>query len=123
MVSKHFSYLLRSEEESGGNFPNSRVKSRGIYQNIREGLSEMKDPNQGQTSAEKVFSDKLGREVRNVEAIENGEHVEIKFEKGELTRKAGPFHFPPIPEFVIGIIRDGELFPHAKKILANQTEK
>ena len=97
MVSKHFSYLLRSEEESGGNFPNSRVKSRGIYQNIREGLSEMKDPNQGQTSAEKVFSDKLGREVRNVEAIENGEHVEIKFEKGGLNPQGGNVSLSPNP--------------------------
>jgi hypothetical protein len=57
-----------------------------------------------------------------VEPIGNGKHLEIDFKKGELTHKAGPFPFPPLPEFVIGIIRDGKLFPHTKRILAKQTE-
>ena len=55
------------------------------------------------------------------EAIENGETVAIDFEKGELTCKAGVFHFAPLPEFVMGIIRDGGLIPHTKKALAKQT--
>lgn len=58
-----------------------------------------------------------------VDAIENGESVEIDFEKGELTCKAGQFPFPPLPDFVLGIIRDGGLIQHTKKILAKQTEK
>lgn len=55
-----------------------------------------------------------------VEAIENGEEVEIDFETGELTCKTGLFRFPPLPEFVLGIIRDGGLIPHTKKVLAKQ---
>ena len=56
------------------------------------------------------------------EAIENGETVAIDFEKGELTCKAGVFHFAPLPEFVMGIIRDGGLIPHTKKALAKQSD-
>jgi len=52
-----------------------------------------------------------------VDAIENGEIVRIDFEKGELTCKAGLFRFPPLAEFVLGIIRDGGLIPHTKKLL------
>lgn len=55
-----------------------------------------------------------------VEAIENGEEAEIDFERGKLTCKAGQFRFPPLPEFVLGIIRDGGLIPHTKKVLAKQ---
>jgi 3-isopropylmalate/(R)-2-methylmalate dehydratase small subunit len=58
-----------------------------------------------------------------VEAIENGEEVEIDFERGELNCKAGQFRFPPLPEFVLGIIRDGGLIPHTKKILTKQAKK
>lgn len=57
-----------------------------------------------------------------VEAIENGEPVRIDFEKGKLTCKAGVFRFPPLPQFVMDIIRDGGLVPHTKKILAKQGE-
>jgi len=55
-----------------------------------------------------------------VEAIEYGEEAEIDFEREELTCKAGQFRFPPLPEFVEGIIRDGGLIPHTKKVLAKQ---
>jgi 3-isopropylmalate/(R)-2-methylmalate dehydratase small subunit len=57
-----------------------------------------------------------------VDQIENGETVHIDFEKGELRCKAGVFHFPPMPEFVMGIIRDGGLIPHTKKKLAKLVE-
>jgi 3-isopropylmalate/(R)-2-methylmalate dehydratase small subunit len=57
-----------------------------------------------------------------VDAIESGEIVSIDFEKGELTCKAGVFHFPPLPEFVLRIIQDGGLIPHTKKKLARLTE-
>jgi len=52
------------------------------------------------------------------EAIQDGETVRIDFEKGELTCKAGTFSFPPLPDFVMGIIRDGGLIPHTQKMLA-----
>ncbi len=55
-----------------------------------------------------------------VEAIDNGEEVEIDFERGELTCKTGLFRFPPLPEFVLGIIRDGGLILHTKKVLAKE---
>jgi 3-isopropylmalate/(R)-2-methylmalate dehydratase small subunit len=57
-----------------------------------------------------------------VDQIESGETVHIDFEKGELRCKAGVFHFPPMPEFVMGIIRDGGLIPHTKKKLARLAE-
>ena len=57
-----------------------------------------------------------------VDQIESGETVHIDFEKGELRCKAGVFHFPPMPEFVMGIIRDGGLIPHTKKKLAKLAE-
>ena len=53
-----------------------------------------------------------------VDAIEPGEEITIDFEKGELACKAGTFSFPPMPEFVLGIIRDGGLIPHVKKKIA-----
>jgi 3-isopropylmalate dehydratase small subunit len=55
-----------------------------------------------------------------VEAIEYGEEAEIDFEREELTCKAGQFRFRPLPEFVEGIIRDGGLIPHTKKVLGKQ---
>jgi len=57
-----------------------------------------------------------------VEAIQDGERVRIDFEKGELACKAGVFRFPPLHEFVLGIIRDGGLIPHTKKTLAKQAK-
>ncbi len=55
-----------------------------------------------------------------VEAIQDGEIVRIDFEKGELACNAGTFSFPPLPDFVLGIIRDGGLIPHTKKTLAKE---
>ena len=52
-----------------------------------------------------------------VDQIESGETVHIDSEKGELRCKAGTFRFSPMPEFVMGIIRDGGLIPHTKKKL------
>jgi len=53
-----------------------------------------------------------------VDAIENGEEIEIDFDKGILYCKEGEFNFPPLPEFVLGIIEDGGLIPHVKKKIA-----
>ncbi len=57
-----------------------------------------------------------------VDAIEKEEKVEIDFEKGRLICKAGTFSFPPLPEFVLGIIHDGGLIPHVKKMLSDQSK-
>jgi len=54
------------------------------------------------------------------EAIQDGEIVRIDFEKGKLACDAGTFSFPPLPDFVMGIIRDGGLIPHTKKTLSKQ---
>jgi 3-isopropylmalate/(R)-2-methylmalate dehydratase small subunit len=56
-----------------------------------------------------------------VDKIENGETVKIDFEKGEITCKAGVFRFPPLPDFVLEIMKDGGLIPHTKKKLARST--
>jgi 3-isopropylmalate dehydratase small subunit len=47
-----------------------------------------------------------------------GERVEIDFNKGILVCSKGIFHFPPLPDAIIGIFRDGGLIPHTKKIIA-----
>lgn len=52
-----------------------------------------------------------------VENISSGELIEINFEKGKLSCKKGVFDFPPLPESVLGILKDGGLIPHTKKIL------
>lgn len=54
-----------------------------------------------------------------IDAVENNEIVKIDFEKGELICKAGRFNFPPLPEFILGIIHDGGLIPHVKRMLSN----
>ena len=52
-----------------------------------------------------------------VENISSGELTEINFEKGKLSCKKGVFDFPPLPESVLGILKDGGLIPHTKKML------
>ena len=59
----------------------------------------------------------LVQSPKAVDTIENGETVKVDFEKEELTCKAGLFGFSPLPEFVLGIIGDGGLIPHTKKLL------
>jgi 3-isopropylmalate/(R)-2-methylmalate dehydratase small subunit len=55
-----------------------------------------------------------------VDVIENGETISIDFDSGELVCKAGKYSFPPMPDFVLGIIEDGGLIPHTKKRIAQQ---
>jgi len=52
-----------------------------------------------------------------VENISSGETITIDFEKGKLFCKKGVFNFPPLPESVLGILKDGGLIPHTKKML------
>ncbi|MCH8304390.1 MAG: 3-isopropylmalate dehydratase, partial [Candidatus Marinimicrobia bacterium] len=52
-----------------------------------------------------------------VDAIENGEIIEVDMDKGTITCAAGTFEFPALPPEVRGIFEDGGLIPHTKKIL------
>jgi len=46
-----------------------------------------------------------------------GERIEIDLSAGTILCQAGLFHFPPLPEAVIGIFNDGGLIPHTRKAL------
>jgi len=46
-----------------------------------------------------------------------GERIEIDLSAGTISCQAGLFHFPPLPEAVIGIFNDGGLIPHTRKAL------
>ena len=52
-----------------------------------------------------------------VEALENGEMIEIDTEAGEIHCKAGTFRFPPLPKEVVGIFDAGGLIPYTRKKL------
>jgi 3-isopropylmalate/(R)-2-methylmalate dehydratase small subunit len=50
--------------------------------------------------------------------IQSGETVTIDFAKGEIVNtKDERFSFPPLPDFLMGILEDGGLIPHVKKSL------
>ncbi len=50
--------------------------------------------------------------------IQSGETITIDFANGEITTaKDEKFSFPPLPEFLMGILEDGGLIPHVKKSL------
>jgi len=50
--------------------------------------------------------------------IQTGEIVTINFGTGEIiTSQNQKFSFPPLPEFLMGILEDGGLIPHVKKSL------
>ncbi len=52
-----------------------------------------------------------------VDAIENGEEIEVDMDNGTIICGAGTINFPPLPPEVRGIFEDGGLIPHTKKIL------
>lgn len=52
-----------------------------------------------------------------VDAIENGETIEIDTETGKIKCKAGVFSFPPLPKEVVGIFDAGGLIPYTKQKL------
>jgi 3-isopropylmalate dehydratase small subunit len=50
--------------------------------------------------------------------IQDGETITIDFTAGEIvTSKHEKFSFPPLPDFLMGILNDGGLIPHVKKSL------
>ncbi len=51
--------------------------------------------------------------------IREGETITIDFASGEIvTLQDQKFSFPPLPEFLMGILEDGGLIPHVKKNLS-----
>jgi len=55
-----------------------------------------------------------------VEAIQHGDEVEIDPEAGVLRHKGKEYRFPPLPETVLEILRDGGLIPHLKRKLSKE---
>jgi 3-isopropylmalate/(R)-2-methylmalate dehydratase small subunit len=50
--------------------------------------------------------------------IQEGETITIDFASGEITNSQNQkLSFPPLPEFLMGILQDGGLIPHVKKSL------
>ena len=52
-----------------------------------------------------------------VDAIQNGETVEIDLEQGEIQCAAGTFSFPPLPEMAMEMMAAGGLIPYTRKKL------
>jgi 3-isopropylmalate/(R)-2-methylmalate dehydratase small subunit len=52
-----------------------------------------------------------------VDAIQDGERIEVDLEAGEIRCEAGTFAFPPLPEAVLGIVEAGGLIPYTRKRL------
>ncbi len=52
------------------------------------------------------------------ESIQAGQLVSVDLVAGEIRVGKESFAFPPLPEFVMGIMEDGGLIPHIKKELA-----
>ena len=52
-----------------------------------------------------------------LENIKEGDIITIDFSSGQITTKDKAFSFPPLPEFVMGILGDGGLIEHTKKVL------
>ena len=54
-----------------------------------------------------------------VDAIENGDEVEIDFHKGVVIVKEKEYKFPPLAPEVLEILNSGGLIPHAKNKIVN----
>jgi 3-isopropylmalate/(R)-2-methylmalate dehydratase small subunit len=52
-----------------------------------------------------------------VEAIEDGQQIDIDLATGEIRGAVGTFSFPPIPEAVMGIFAAGGLVPYTRQRL------
>jgi 3-isopropylmalate/(R)-2-methylmalate dehydratase small subunit len=52
-----------------------------------------------------------------VDAIQNGEEIEIDLEGGEIHCAAGAFDFPPLPEMAMELMAAGGLIPYTRKKL------
>jgi len=50
-----------------------------------------------------------------VDATQGGERIEVDLDAHRITLKDTRFTFPPFPEFVMGILRDGGLLEHIRR--------
>ena len=55
-----------------------------------------------------------------VDAVQNGENIEINLQRGEILCEAGTFTFPPLPEAVMKIFEAGGLIPYTQHRLEAQ---
>jgi 3-isopropylmalate dehydratase small subunit len=55
-----------------------------------------------------------------VDAIQDGEVIEIDMETGQIQCAAGTFHFPPLPTNVLAIMEAGGLINYTRQQLAAQ---
>lgn len=53
-----------------------------------------------------------------VDAIQDGEAIEIDMQAGEIRCAAGTFHFPPLPPNVLAIVEAGGLVKYTRQQLA-----
>jgi 3-isopropylmalate/(R)-2-methylmalate dehydratase small subunit len=51
------------------------------------------------------------------DAVNQGDQVTIDFAGGEIITSSQKLTFPPLPQFVMGILEDGGLIQHVKKSL------
>ena len=52
-----------------------------------------------------------------VEGVESGEEITVDFSAGKVATPRGDYSFPPLSEFVMGILEDGGLIPHVRRKL------
>ena len=57
-----------------------------------------------------------------VDAIEDGEQVEIALQLGEIRCAAGVFDFPPLPEMAMDMLTAGGLIPYTRRKLGIDSE-
>ncbi|MBL7074966.1 3-isopropylmalate dehydratase small subunit [candidate division KSB1 bacterium] len=53
-----------------------------------------------------------------VDRTSEGEEITVDFGTGKIGVKDGEIPFPPLPDFLRGILEDGGLIPHIKKRMA-----
>ena len=87
------------------------LKERGIWAIIARGFARIHYRNCLNEGLPIIISS----EIQNL--VEKGDEVEIAFHSGEITASGGTIKFPPYPEFVQGLVTDGGLIPHVKKLL------
>jgi len=52
-----------------------------------------------------------------VDAIQDGEEIEVSLEKGEISCAAGTFSFPPLPQMAMDMMEAGGLIPYTRRKL------
>ena len=52
-----------------------------------------------------------------VDALQDGDEVEVDLEAGEIRSAAGVFHFPPLPAMAMDLMAAGGLIPYTRKKL------